>query len=89
MELFHAKKIVKFFKFHGAPDLVIKDVQRNVLVPIIAVEGDQAPSLPSSDAEESSGDSEGTDLLVIENSLVSTNRSQDPIVLEKVGELLD
>ena len=34
MELFHAKEIVKFFKFHGAPDLVIKDLQRNECVPM-------------------------------------------------------
>ena len=89
MELFHAKKIVKFFKFHGAPDLVIKDVQRNALVPVITVEGDQAPSSHSSDVEEqSSGDSQGTDVLVVENSLISTSRSKDPIVLQKVGELL-
>ena len=58
-------------------------------MPVITVESDQAPSSPSSDIEEqSSGDSQGTDVLVVENSLVSTSRSKDPIVLQKVGELL-
>ena len=47
------------------PWCLIKDVQRNALVPVITVESDQAPSSPSYDIEEqSSGDSQGTDVLI-------------------------
>ena len=110
MKMFHQKQTISFFKFHGAPDLVIKDITKNTHIPVVSA-GTEYQASSSSNVEEeeststlsqctdhavqSSGDSQETDVAIVENALVSTVKSKDsgsevkdPTVLEKVGELL-
>jgi len=85
-DLFHDKEMVGFFKFHGSPDLIIKQKRDKQRIPVVSTQICDKPSLSS---DEDDQDSQGTDTVAIENTITSDSTSRTkPRVLEKLGELL-
>jgi len=84
-DVYHDAEGVLFFKFHGAPDLVIlRQLDDDASIPIIT---EITPSSPP--GGETSESSQGSDIMAIEDAIGIKGKSKEnPKVLEKVGELV-
>ena len=88
-EVYHDKDTVLFFKFHGAADLVIAKHHSDDKIPIVSAAGMSSDHETASSSSDGDASSQGTDVIAIEDSIGSKDKSKmTPKVLEKLGELV-
>lgn len=79
--------MVEFFKFHGSPDLIVKQKYDKQSIPVVSTQTYNEPPLSSDEDDQESQST--ADTVAIENTITSDSTSRTKIrVMEKVGELL-